>query len=152
MLRLSIKSAQDFAAGLIFVVTGLAGLWFGWNYAVGTIIRMGPGYMPRALHVILIGIGLFLIAQSLVVPGEAIRRGRLRPHVFILAAIILFGLMIERFGLIPSIFFTTIVASLASSDARWVEAVALAAALAVASALLFVKLLGQPIELFSWNF
>ena len=56
MLR--VKSPQDIGAGLVFVLIGLAGLYFGSELAFGTSARMGPGYFPTLLSVLIIAIGL----------------------------------------------------------------------------------------------
>ena len=47
MLR--VKSPQDLGAGLVFMLIGVAGLYFGSDLAFGTAARMGPGYFPTLL-------------------------------------------------------------------------------------------------------
>jgi len=65
---------------------------------------------------------------------------------------VVFGLLIERVGLAPSVIVATIIASMASTEMRWVETISLAVGLAVLCAVLFVKLLGQPLAIFAWGF
>src|SRR5262249_62006031 len=67
MLR--IKSPQDFGAAIILIVIGLAGLWFGREYELGTISQMGPGYMPRLLSIGLLLFGGVIGARALTVAG-----------------------------------------------------------------------------------
>jgi hypothetical protein len=145
-----VKSPQDFWAGLLFLVVGCLALWFGRNYAGGTVMRMGPGFLPRALSWALIGIGVLLALRALVLSGPGIEGSLIRPQFFIVLSIIVFGILIERFGLAPAVFVVTILAALASYEMKWIEAVSLAFASAVASVVLFIYLLGQSME--KWTF
>ena len=145
-----VKNPQDFWAGILFIALGAIALWHGWNYPVGTITQMGPGFVPRALSWALLGIGAVLALRGIATTGMRIAPGRLRPQVCILLAIILFGLTIERFGLAPAVVVATIVGALASREMKWTGTVVLAVLLAGASVLLFIQLLGQPMR--AWNF
>ena len=49
--------SKDFLSGLMFIGFGLIALYFGQKLALGTPVRMGPGYLPTALSWILAGIG-----------------------------------------------------------------------------------------------
>ncbi len=64
-----IRSAREFYAGAIYIAFGLAGLWFGWAYPMGTAGRMGGGYFPKVLSAILIILGLLALARGLKVSG-----------------------------------------------------------------------------------
>lgn len=147
-----VKHPQDFWAGILFLVVGGIAAWMGRVYTFGAATRMGPGYLPTVLAWMLIGLGLFLIVRALLQSGEPIQGSLWRPQIFIVAAIVVFGLMIERFGLAPSVVVSTIIASLASTEMRWRETVLLAIGLAALCVVLFVKLLGQPLAIWTWNF
>ena len=41
-----VKSPQDFGASIIFILIGVAGLYFGSELSFGSAARMGPGYFP----------------------------------------------------------------------------------------------------------
>ena len=41
--------SKDFLSGLMFIAFGLAALYFGRKLAMGTAVRMGPGYVPHML-------------------------------------------------------------------------------------------------------
>ena len=45
-MTMRIKSPQDVGAAIILIGLGLVGLWFGRDYDIGSVSRMGPGYMP----------------------------------------------------------------------------------------------------------
>jgi putative tricarboxylic transport membrane protein len=141
-----VKNPQDFWAGLLFIAAGAIGLWEGSDYAMGTIIQMGPGYVPRALSWLLLVIGAALVGRGVATIGPGIAPSLIRPQILILLAIIVFGLTIERFGLAPAVVAATILAALASREMKWIETVALAVLLAAVSVGLFIYLLSQPMQ------
>lgn len=165
MLR--VKNPQDFWAGLLFLVVGLLAVYLGRNYNFGTATKMGPGYLPTVLSWIMAGIGAFLALRAFFEPGEGIERSLWRPQAFIVAAIVVFALLIEPTtlafvfkkaglpssllvtGLVPAVVVVTVIAALASKEMRWIETLILAAGLSVLCVLLFVKILGQPLAIFS---
>ena len=61
-----IRSSQDFATGLLFIVVGLAALWIGADYPMGTAQRPGTGVLPRILAWCLIGTGALLWLKAVV--------------------------------------------------------------------------------------
>jgi Tripartite tricarboxylate transporter TctB family len=140
-----VRDQKDFWSGVLFIAFGCAGLWFGRNYAIGTLSRMGPGFFPMAMSIALIGTGAFLLARSLVVAGEPIERTAFLPQVLILVAIVAFGLLIERVGLAVSVIAVAVISGIAAQGLRWFELAALALATSALSVALFVYLLGQPI-------
>src|SRR5438552_14866437 len=99
MCMIRVKNPQDFWAGLLFLAVGCLALWFGRNYAFGTATKMGPGYMPTVLSWGLVLIGAFLSLRALALVGPSIEGSLIRPQIFILLAIVVFGLLIERVGL-----------------------------------------------------
>jgi hypothetical protein len=143
-----VKDAQNFGAGLTFIVIGIVGLAFGRDYAYGSIARMGPGYFPWMLSLGLIAIGGFIGVRALAVEGPAIPLPRLRSALLVLAAIILFGLLIERAGLFPTVAVCTFLTAFATDEARPLESAVLALGLAGFVTLLFIYGLNQPIKPF----
>ncbi len=62
---MKIKSQKDFFAGLMFMCVGVAFAWGATTYNVGTGARMGPGYFPLMLGILLALIGSGLEAAVL---------------------------------------------------------------------------------------
>lgn len=60
----AIKSPREFYAGAIYIAFGVAGLWLGWANPMGTAGRMGGGYFPKMLSVLLIAFGLMALARG----------------------------------------------------------------------------------------
>ncbi|SMC52377.1 tripartite tricarboxylate transporter TctB family protein [Rhizobium sp. RU36D] len=127
--------------GLFFTVQSL-------SLDLGTALRMGPGYFPLVLSVILILLGLVILGQAFREQGEPIGRLAWRGMLFILPAPVLFGLTVRGLGFVPALFLASFIASFASQRMRPLGAVALAAAITVFSVLVFSYALGLPFERF----
>jgi hypothetical protein len=117
-----IKSQKDFFAGLMFLVIGLAFAIGAIDYNIGTGARMGPGYFPRGLGMILIVMGLVLLLKSFRKAGGPVGMKDLRPLLIVLGSVVLFGLTVVPLGLVLSTILLIVVASTASHEFRWKEA------------------------------
>jgi hypothetical protein len=151
MLRVS--NQQDLGAGVLLLLIGIGGLWFGREYAVGTAGHMGPGYMPRALSSGLIIFGIVVGLRALKLrPGgeriEVIERIGWRTNFLILASIISFALLIRTAGLAVATFAVTLLSALASQESRWKEIIALAFFLTLLCVFVFVYALRQAMPVF----
>lgn len=144
-----IKSQKDFFAGLLYMVIGIAFAWGATTYNIGDGARMGPGYFPLLLGVILAVIGGIVMFRALVVEtpdGDPIGRWAWKPLAFIIAANFLFGILlggwpllgIPAMGLIIAIVVLTFVAALAGDEFKFIEVLILAILLAVGSWAAFV--------------
>ncbi|WOP16484.1 tripartite tricarboxylate transporter TctB family protein [Ottowia sp. SB7-C50] len=144
-----IKSQKDFFAGLLYMLIGIAFAWGATNYNIGDGARMGPGYFPLLLGIVLAVIGGIVLFQSLVVEtpdGDKIGKWAWKPLLFIIASNFLFGILlggwpalgIPAMGLIIAIFVLTFVAALAGTEFKFVEVLILAILLAALSWFAFV--------------
>ncbi len=146
MIRVS--APKDLWAGLIYLGFGVAGLWFGASYPMGSAGKMGSGYFPKVLATALVIFGLVSIARSFVLNGSAITRVHLKPLVLILLACLLFGLLLEPLGMIISLFVLIMLSAMASRDfALDSKSLLGALGLIAACALVFVKGLGVQMPL-----
>jgi putative tricarboxylic transport membrane protein len=140
-----VRSPQDLGAGAVFLLIGAAGAYFGKDLAFGTAARMGPGYFPMLLSWLIIGVGVIVAARGLTVDGPAIEQVQLRPILFVVAAILMFGYLLDTIGLALTAIVLTLVAAYARRDASLVEALLLGAGLALFAVLVFVYALSQPL-------
>lgn len=149
---MSIKSQKDFFSGLMFMLVGGAFAWGATTYNVGTGARMGPGYFPLVLGVVLAILGAAITFKALVVEtetGEKIGAWAWRPIFFVLGANLIFGVMLggipklglPPMGLIAGIYTLVIVASLAGERFKLRDVLILASILAVGSYMAFIVLL-----------
>jgi len=147
-----IKSQKDFFAGLMFMTVGVAFAWGATNYNIGEGARMGPGYFPLVLGILLAALGLAVIFEALVVEtedGEKIGAIAWKPLGYIIGANLAFGLLlgglpkfgIPAMGLIAAIYALVFIASLAGDRFLPKEVAILATILAVFSYFAFVWLL-----------
>jgi putative tricarboxylic transport membrane protein len=147
----AIRNPRDFWAGLIYLVIGLSAFYIAQDYEMGTAVRMGPGYFPRVLSILLALIGLAALVRSFIRPGEAVGRLAWWPALLVLGATAIFGLLVRGAGLVLSLFVLVLISAYASRKFRLPSTVLLAAGLAVFSALVFLKGLGIPLPLLgSW--
>jgi hypothetical protein len=140
-----VKSPQDLGAGVVFLLIGFAGLYFGRELNFGTASRMGPGYFPTLLSWLIIAIGLVVGLRGFTVEGPPVERVQLRPILFIIAAILVFGFLIESIGLALTALALTVFAGYARHDVKLGESVALGVALGIFTVVVFVYVLGQAL-------
>ena len=141
---------KDVASGLMFLVIGLAGLGLSFGYEFGQPSHPGPGFFPVLLSALLALIGLAIIATGLLRPLERFPTIVWRPLLLITCAVLVFALRIDRFGLMPTVFIASLVATFAKADFGVVPRLLTAVSLAAFTALLFIALLRMPIPL--WAF
>jgi hypothetical protein len=138
----------DFTAGLLFVLFGLGFGVSASGLEMGTTLRMGPGYFPMVLAVLLTGLGLAIVFSSFRTVGESVGSYAWRGMVFILGAPIFFGLTVRGLGFVPSIFVTTLIAALAGLKLKPLHAIGLALAVTLFCTLVFSVALGLPFRRF----
>lgn len=158
---MNIKSQKDFFSGLMFMGVGTAFAWGASTYNIGTGARMGPGYFPLMLGILMTIIGVAIVFTSLVVEtvgGDKIGKWAWKPLFFIIASNVVFGVMlagVPRFnipamGLIAAIYALVFIASMAESGWKFKTTLILATVLAVGSYLAFVKLLALQFPVWPW--
>ena len=146
------KNSKDFYAGLLFTGVGGAFAWGALDYQVGNSARMGPGYFPLLLGLMLALLGAVMMLRAALSQADrldAIGPWAWKPLVAIIAANLLFGvalgglsgLKLPALGLMAGIYVLTFVACLAGERFKFKEAALLATALASLSYLAFVLLL-----------
>lgn len=149
---MNIKSQKDFFSGLMFIIVGAAFAIGAHSYSMGEGARMGPGYFPRLLGIVLALVGAFVLFKALTVAtsdGDKIGSFAWKPMFCIIGANVLFGICIgglpsikfPALGLIVGIYALTFVASLAAEQYKVKEVFILATFLAVLSYVAFVVLL-----------
>ena len=149
---MKIASQKDFFSGLMFTIVGISFAVGATNFTVGTASRMGPGYFPLALGVVLTVLGLIITVVSFrsnAPDGDPIGAIAWRPLIFILGANIAFGLLLvglpsiglPAMGLIVAIYALVIIAGQARPNQSLKESLLLATILAFGSYGAFVYLL-----------
>ncbi|MBX3655168.1 MAG: tripartite tricarboxylate transporter TctB family protein [Ramlibacter sp.] len=149
---MKIKSQKDFFSGVMFSAIGAAFAGGATTYTVGEGARMGPGYFPLLLGVVLALLGGAIMFRALVVEtedGDPIGAWAWKPLAYVIAANLAFGVLIgglpslglPAMGLVIAIFGLTLLSSLAGDSFNLKEVLILAAVLAAGSYVAFVLLL-----------
>ena len=146
-----IRHPKDFFAGVIFIAFGIAAIVIGSNYALGTAARMGPGYFPRILGILLILLGGALALRALRLQGSPIPGWKWRPTLIVLGSVVLFGMVVTHLGLVLSTILLIVVASAASHEFRPKEASVSAILLAALAVGVFVIGLKLQLPIWPWS-
>lgn len=129
----------DVLGGLALALIG--GLALGWalfNYDLGTLRQMGPGFFPTVLGWLLTLLGLIVALPALTRDGEVEgQRFDLPSAAAVLSAILIFGFGLRLLGLAGATFASVLVASLAAPQPGWVWRGALAVVIAVLTVAVF---------------
>jgi uncharacterized membrane protein YhdT len=150
-LRERIKLKRDYYAGALMVVLGVGAAIVGSGYKVGTLARMGPGFMPVMLGVGLAFMGL-LIAGTAFASSEPDDAKFMpdNPQWFgwfcIIAGPVLFIILGEYGGMIPAVFACVFVCALGDKSGTYKSSALLAFGITVFGVLLF-HILGIPFPL-----
>lgn len=140
---MKIKSERDFWSGIMFIVVGVAFAIGATNYSMGSPCKAGDpcetslyarftqlsahpgaGYFPLGLAILLAILGAVVLFKSLTIEsehGDGDRIGAIawRPLIVIVLSITLFGLSLERLGMLLSVPLLIVVVSLAGDEFRW---------------------------------
>ncbi|HKE41211.1 MAG TPA: tripartite tricarboxylate transporter TctB family protein [Casimicrobiaceae bacterium] len=143
-----IRHPKDFYAGVIFIGFGIAAILVGNNYALGTAARMGPGYFPRILGILLIVLGGALSLRALRLQGSAVPAWKWRPTLVVLGSVVLFGLIVTRLGVVLSTVLLIVLSSAASREFRPLESLVSGILLAALAVGVFV--IGLKLQLAVW--
>lgn len=136
------RALKDILAGAVFIALGLAFALGALAYEVGDPLRMGPGYMPLALGVILVGLGIGIVIKGFLAgEGEVIGAVDWRVIVLLTAALLFFGLTVRGLGVAASLLGTTLLASFARARTPILEVVLISVGLTVLSVVLFIYVL-----------
>lgn len=146
---MTIKSQKDLFSGLMFMGIGVAFSVGAMSYNVGDAARMGPGYFPLLLGILMTVIGAVITFKALVVEtegGDKVGKWAWKPLFFIICANVVFGILLAglpsiklpAFGMIAAIYALTFIASMAETGWKFKNTLILATVLAVGSYLAFV--------------
>ena len=148
-VRLALK---DVLAGGVFIALGVAFAAGSLAYDIGTPVRMGAGYVPLVLGVVLAGLGVVVIVKGFIAgEGEPIGEVGWRAMALISAALLFFGLTVRGLGVVGALFGASLLAALARSQTSLREALVIAVGLTALSVVIFIFALQLRLPLIgSW--
>ena len=148
---------RDFYAGGLMVLLGLGVALKGTTYRAGTLMHMGPGFLPTALGIILVLIGIAIAAVALSPADNDEDQSILPEHpqwwawLCILMSPVFFIFFGRYFGMIPGTFMCVFIAALGDKGATWLSTVVLSAIVTVFGVGLFSYFLQVPMPILTWR-
>ncbi|SUV55014.1 Tripartite tricarboxylate transporter TctB family [Bordetella bronchiseptica] len=141
---MQLRNRQDFWSGVMFIVLGLGFSRQASSYQMGTAARMGPGYFPFWLGLVLALLGAIVLISALSKKATetAVEGFDWRIVFLVVGSVVLYALILKPLGVYLSVFVLVVVSSLASHEFSWKVAVANGIFLVVFSYLAFIKGLG----------
>jgi Tripartite tricarboxylate transporter TctB family len=139
----------------MFIVIGVVFFAGAYNYSMGTAARMGPGYFPRILGALMVVLGVLVSAAGLKNQAKwAVTNGigwTWKPVVMVTIAVVLFGLLLTRAGILASIVVLVGLAGAAAHDRDYRQLAGIAAFMCVFCAGVFIWGLKLQMKLFPWS-
>lgn len=145
---LSIRDPRQFWAGVLFTGVGLLALIVARGYPLGTAARIGPGYLPICLSLLLLALGAASVWRGLRVTEGPLGPWPLVPLAFVLGSVIAFALLIEVTGLVESSFALIVLCCYRRLLRQPLEVAIIAGVLILFVVLLFVDFLQMPFTVF----
>lgn len=147
MRRAAGVNLPELIGGLAVAGLGSFAVWEASGYPIGELTRMGPGYFPLVLGVILVVLGLGIVWEGRRLETER-PKPRLRAVCAVSSGMLAFGLLADRAGVVPATVALVLIASLADRRPRLVTTLAVALALAAFGYVVFIRALGLPMRAF----
>ncbi|MGR3249508.1 MAG: tripartite tricarboxylate transporter TctB family protein [Paracoccus sp. (in: a-proteobacteria)] len=146
------RDLHDAAWGGVLALVGLAvAAWAATHYDFGSLRRMGPGFFPVVLGLILAALGLLVAVPALGRPGTS-RHFAWPETVGVVGALLVFGLLLNRAGLVPTTALTVLIASAVAPRRGIVWRLVLTIAVTALTWVLFIGGLDMPIPVWPRSF
>jgi hypothetical protein len=140
---------KDFWAGVVLITIGTLAVLIARDYALGTVLRMGPGYFPTLLGGLIVLAGIYVLVKGLRSVDRIEGGWSLRALIVLPLSLVLFGFLMHRAGLVPALVVLIFGSAAGGSEFRLVEIAALTVVLTALSVVVFVWALGLPYPLFT---
>jgi hypothetical protein len=145
-----IRNKEDFWSGLLYFGCGLFFAGFATSYKMGTAAKMGPGYFPFWLGVLLSLIGAYIALTSI---KKTAVQTEVEPFdwktiLTILGGVVAFGLLLQPMGLYVALLALIIISAFASHEFSWKGTLINAAVLLLLCSTVFVYALKLQFPLY----
>jgi len=166
--RLASPRYRDCCGGLLLIVIGLGAAIQAQSYHIGSLRRMGPGFFPAALGLILALTGIVLLASAIAasapdgISGQnhgqhaIAAQPRYNPEwrgwLCICLSVVAFALLAEYTGLLPATFVCVFIAALGDRDNSLRDILLLSVGMSIAGVVVFWWGLGIILPLLSRDY
>ena len=118
---MKIRNQRDFGAGIMYMVIGLFFTIVATQYPMGTAAKMGPGYFPFWLGILMTLIGLLVLVKSMGAKAaiESIPKFNWKIIAQITGSVVLYALLLPRMGFLVAVVVLVLVSAGASKEFTW---------------------------------
>ena len=138
---------RDFLSGLHFLFLGGVGWYMARDYPFGSALRMGPGYFPTVLSVIVVIAGIWFCIKGMRSDDWVQGNWSIRALIILPIATCIFGWLMEEAGFIPAMIGLCVVSAASGREFKWGEVLLLTVGLTILCAVGFIWALGLPYPL-----
>jgi hypothetical protein len=146
----TIRDIHDLIGGLLMAAAGLFFALYGGQYTFGTAGRMGPGYFPVVLGWTLVVLGLLVALPAWWRQGSQVTV-QWSNLLWCIASLLLFAWTLRPLGVVIASFLAALVA-LVPSAMRLRTRLAVCAAVAVLTTLIFPVALQMMLPIWPWSY
>jgi drug/metabolite transporter (DMT)-like permease len=136
-----IRNQKDFWSAVMFVIFGVMFIVWSSEYQFGNTQRMGPGYFPTILGILLVLLGILVALPALKADAEETHVGKIgwRGLIVILGSVTLYAVLLPRLGFVIAMASLVIISAMASKEFTWKAALLSVIFLGGFSYIVFVK-------------
>jgi len=142
-----LPDSKDFWSGVMLIAIGAVAVFIARDYPFGTALRMGAGFFPVVLGVVLMLFGLYFAGRGVRSSTKIEGGWSLRAFVVLPLAFVAFGVLMQHAGFVLAMLALTIGSAAAGSEFRIGEVLALSVLLTALCVALFIWALGLPYPL-----
>jgi hypothetical protein len=147
---------KDVVGGLLVSALGIAVAIHSISFQIGDLSRMGPGYFPFALGVVLTLVGIAIGAKGFRSTPQQTKAELSQPPEWkawflISLSIVTFVVLAKYLGLVAATFSIVFVSALGDRTNSWRGAALLGVAMVVVSVVVFWWALQMNLPLFKWG-
>ncbi|MDE2369195.1 MAG: tripartite tricarboxylate transporter TctB family protein [Burkholderiales bacterium] len=155
------RLGKDHWGALMLVALGAFVIWLGIGYRIGTLNRMGPGFVPVVIGTLLVAVGLAIGLTATPhrpaprpvttgVPRGSHEGAQWRGWLCILGGVAAFVVLGRWGGFVPATFASVFIAALGDRNNTVKSATALALAMVAMAVAVFHYGLQMQLDLFAW--
>ena len=147
-MNFDLRNNRDLIAGLLFIAIGVVAVVVAArDYPMGNAMRMGPAWFPSVLGGILVLLGAWVTARG-IRSGEKVKgEWGWKPLLLIALAIVLFGFLMSRLGLVPALVAVFLVSAAGGREFRLKEVLVLTALMSAFAVVVLLYVLKMPYPL-----
>ena len=144
------RDMKDIVGGLGLASLGVFAAVYAQRYEFGDLNRMGPGYFPVALGILLALLGLMIALPAFFRPGPPIKV-QWKTFALVMLSVVVFAFTLKTLGLILATMLSVVLSTLADNDTRWKSRLMVAVGVAVVTYAVFGLGLRMVLPFWPWS-